>query len=246
MNILIVDDEKFIVKGLKLSLEQNGHTVLAAYDGFEAQRMINCEKIEFVLLDLMLPGIDGVTLCKWIREKSKIPVIMLTAKDDFVDKIVGLEVGADDYVTKPFNTRELLARINAVSRRYFVPMEDKDIKEQKEPSGPSENERNYLTIKKDVRVNFETLNIRRGNTEISLTGTEAVLLKTLVDHPQKVFSREVLYNMLWNDTLVDTRAMDMHISRLREKIEVNPSKPEIIKTKWGVGYYFENRDKVFQ
>lgn len=234
MNILIVDDEKFIVKGLKLSLEQNGYTVFAAYDGFEAQSIMNSEKIEFVLLDLMLPGIDGVTLCKWIREKGKIPIIMLTAKADFIDKVVGLEVGADDYVTKPFNTRELLARIGAVSRRCAASADEKM------PTDQITNKIEYITINQGLKVNLDALRALKENQEVSLTATEATILKLMMNHPQKVFTRESLFNLIWNDILVDTRSVDMHISRLREKIETNPSKPKIIKTKWGVGYYFEN------
>lgn len=225
MNILIVDDEKMIVKGLKHSLEQNGFGVLAAYDGRQALEVINSEKVELIVLDLMLPEIDGMTLCKKIRQTMDIPIIMLTAKDDYIDKILGLEFGADDYMTKPFNTRELIARINAVYRRY----------------GTNKN------ADEKVRVNDLILNVTcrvlyKRDKEISLTAKEFDLLHTLIRSPGRVFTREKLFEIVWNEYICDTRTVDVHISNLREKLEDDPSSPSYIGTKWGSGYYFRREN----
>lgn len=221
MNILVVDDERLIVKGLKHSLEQNGFKVFAAYDGKEALEVINREAVELILLDIMLPEIDGMTLCKMIRQHSDVPIIMLTAKDDYIDKILGLELGADDYVTKPFHKRELIARINAVYRRY---RSNKGNDETIETSG--------------LRLNVSNRTVYKGDEEISLTAKEFDLLSILVRKPGRVFTREMLFETIWNEYACDTRTVDVHISNLREKIEHDPSKPELIKTKWGVGYFF--------
>lgn len=222
MNILIVDDEKLIVKGLKHSLEQNGFQVFTAYDGKQALDMVNFQQLDFILLDIMLPEIDGITLCKKIREKKDIPIIMLTAKDDFIDKVLGLEFGADDYVTKPFNTRELIARINAVYRRYVKKHDEDEI------------------IHLDgLRVNISARTVTKEGLDISLTVKEFDLLKALVKSPGRVFTRENLFDIVWNESIFDTRTVDVHISNLRDKIEEDPAKPELIKTKWGVGYYLK-------
>lgn len=222
MNILIVDDEKLIVKGLKHSLEQNGFCVYTAYDGKEALDIIHFNQLDFILLDIMLPEIDGITLCKKVREKWDIPIIMLTAKDDYIDKILGLEFGADDYMTKPFNTRELIARINAVYRRYIKKHDDTEILQL-----------GSLKINLSSRVAF------KDDKEIVLTVKEFDLLKTLIKSPDRVFTRENLFDIVWNENIFDTRTVDVHISNLREKIEEDASKPQLIKTKWGVGYYFK-------
>ena len=222
MNILIVDDEKLIVKGLKHSLEQNGFCVYTAYDGKQALDIIRFNQLDFILLDIMLPEIDGITLCKRIREKWDIPIIMLTAKDDYIDKVLGLEFGADDYMTKPFNTRELIARINAVYRRYIKKHDDGEILQY-----------GSLKINISSRVAFV------GDKEIVLTVKEFDLLKTLIKSPERVFTRENLFDIVWNENIFDTRTVDVHISNLREKIEVDASKPQLIKTKWGVGYYLK-------
>lgn len=222
MRILIVDDEKLIVKGLKHSLEQNGFVVYTAYDGKQALDMVNFQQLDFILLDIMLPEIDGITLCKKIREKKDIPIIMLTAKDDFIDKVLGLEFGADDYVTKPFNTRELIARINAVYRRYAKKHDEEE-----------------MFRLNDMTINIATRTVHKGEVEVALTSKEFELLKTLVKSPGRVFTRENLFELVWNESIFDTRTVDVHISNLREKIEDDPSKPELIKTKWGVGYYLK-------
>lgn len=220
MRILIVDDEKLIVKGLKNSLEQNGFEVFTAYDGKQALELVNFQHLDFILLDIMLPEIDGITLCKRIREKRDIPIIMLTAKDDYIDKVLGLEFGADDYVTKPFNTRELIARINAVYRRYMKKHDEEE------------------TIRLDnLQINLFSRTVSKEEQEILLTSKEFELLKVLVKSPGRVFTRENLFDIVWNENIFDTRTVDVHISNLRDKIEDNPSKPELIKTKWGVGYY---------
>jgi len=222
MNILIVDDEKLIVKGLKHSLEQNGFCVYAAFDGNQALDMVNFNELDFILLDIMLPGIDGITLCKMIREKHDVPIIMLTAKEDYIDKVLGLEFGADDYVTKPFNTRELIARINAVYRRYIKKHDNTEIIQH-----------GSLKISLSARTAF------KNDNEIVLTMKEFDLLKTLMKSPDRVFTRENLFDIVWNENIFDTRTVDVHISNLRDKIEDNPTKPEFIKTKWGVGYYLK-------
>lgn len=222
MNILIIDDEKLIVKGLQHSLEQSGFKVFAAYDGKQALNILNDQIIDFILLDIMLPEIDGITLCKQIRQKSGIPIIMLTAKNDEIDKILGLEFGADDYVTKPFHTRELIARINAVYRRFS---KDECIDELIEVSS--------------LVLNTKTLALYKGSKKIDLTSKEYDLLQILMKSTGRVFTREILFEIVWNESLCDTRTVDMHISHLREKIEDDPSNPKFIKTKWGVGYFFQ-------
>lgn len=222
MNILIVDDEKLIVKGLKHSLEQNGFCVYTAFDGKQAMDMVNINKLDFILLDIMLPGIDGITLCKMIREKHDVPIIMLTAKEDYIDKVLGLEFGADDYVTKPFNTRELIARINAVYRRYIKKHDNAEIIQHG-----------------SLKINLSARTAYKNDKEIGLTVKEFDLLKTLMRSPDRVFTRENLFDIVWNENIFDTRTVDVHISNLRDKIEDNPTKPEYIKTKWGVGYYLK-------
>lgn len=222
MNILIVDDEKLIVKGLKHSLEQNGFKVFVAYDGKQALDILNRQIIDFILLDIMLPEIDGITLCKQIRQKSEIPIIILTAKSDEIDKILGLEFGADDYVTKPFHTRELIARINAVYRRFN---KIKSVDEIIETAW--------------LKLNTAKFSLYKRDNEISLTSKEYDLLQILMKNAGRVFTREMLFDIVWNESLCDTRTVDMHISNLREKIEDNPSSPQFIKTKWGVGYFFQ-------
>ncbi|RKD31577.1 response regulator transcription factor [Thermohalobacter berrensis] len=221
LNILVVDDERLLVKGLKSSLERENFNVYVAYDGKKALEVINKEKIDFIILDLMLPEIDGITLCKKIRQKLDIPIIMLTAKDDYVDKILGLEMGADDYITKPFHTRELIARIRAVYRRFNKTKEPDEI----------------------IEINglkFNTLErtLYKGNKEIILTAKEFDLLKILITNRGRVFKREELYELVWDELGYDTRTVDVHIRKLREKIEDDPSNPKYIKTKWGVGYFF--------
>ncbi|MCX4327243.1 MAG: response regulator transcription factor [Lachnospiraceae bacterium] len=223
--VLVVDDEKLIVKGIRFSLEQDGMEVDCAYDGQEALDYINKNKYDVILLDVMLPVLNGFEVCQQIREFSNVPVIMLTAKGDDMDKILGLEYGADDYITKPFNILEVKARIKAIIRRSSVP-------ETKEP--PKVYSYNGL------RIDIESRRAYINDKEVNLTAKEFDLLELLMLHPNKVYGREELLNTVWGyDYPGDVRTVDVHIRRLREKIEESPSNPVFIHTKWGVGYYFQ-------
>ena len=224
--ILVVDDEKLIVKGIRFSLLQDGMEVDCAYDGEEALNMAKSNEYDMVLLDVMLPKMDGFEVCQAIREFSDMPIVMLTAKGDDMDKILGLEYGADDYITKPFNILEVKARIKAIMRRS-------------EPKTPKVPEKKELSFE-ELRINLDS---RRGyinEKEVNLTAKEFDLLELLMMHPNKVYSREELLNTVWGyDYPGDVRTVDVHIRRLREKIEKTPSEPKYIHTKWGVGYYFQ-------
>ena len=223
--VLVVDDEKLIVKGIRFSLEQDGMEVDCAYDGEEALEMVQAKEYDIVLLDIMLPKLTGLEVCQQIREFSTVPVVMLTAKGDDMDKILGLEYGADDYITKPFNILEVKARIKAIIRRT-TPKENVQNKSQVIEAG------NLVLDCESRRVNVD-------GKEINLTAKEFDVLELLVQNPQKVYSRENLLNIVWGyEYLGDVRTVDVHIRRLREKIEANPSEPKYVHTKWGVGYYF--------
>lgn len=224
--ILVVDDEKLIVKGIRFSLEQDGMEVDCAYDGEEALQAAKQQEYDVVLLDVMLPKLTGFEVCQQIREFSNMPIIMLTAKGDDMDKILGLEYGADDYITKPFNILEVKARIKAIIRRSS----------QKE--GKKES-RKWLASR-DMRVDCESRRVFIADKEVNLTAKEYDLLEILMNNPDKVYSRESLLNTIWGyDYPGDARTVDVHVRRLREKIESNPSEPVYIHTKWGVGYYFQ-------
>lgn len=223
--VLVVDDEKLIVKGIRFSLEQEGMEVDAAYDGEEALRLARENSYDMILLDVMLPKRDGFEVCQHIREFSDVPIIMLTAKDDDMDKILGLEYGADDYITKPFNILEVKARIKAIMRRV----------------GRKSNEQTDENVirKGDMEINCESRRVTIGEKEVNLTAKEFDLLELLAMNPNKVYSRENLLNIVWGyEYPGDARTVDVHIRRLREKIETNPSDPKYVYTKWGVGYYF--------
>ena len=223
--VLVVDDEKLIVKGIRFSLEQDGMDVDCAYDGQEAIDLATNNKYDIILLDVMLPIHDGFEVCQYIREFSDVPIIMLTAKGDDMDKILGLEYGADDYITKPFNILEVKARIKAIIRRSAS-------KEQ--PEVQKTYSYNGLSIDLDSRRGYI------NDEEVNLTAKEFDLLELLMLHPNKVYSREELLNTVWGyDYPGDVRTVDVHIRRLREKIEDTPSNPKYIHTKWGVGYYFQ-------
>lgn len=226
-HILIVDDEPLMVKGLKYSLEQDGYKIDAAYDGNEALKKALDNSYDLIILDLMLPGIDGLEVCQKIREKSQVPIIMLTAKGEDINKILGLEYGADDYLTKPFNILELKARIKAILRRVVA----------------RETKIGDQVIKVDnFTINTLGRKVTVRGKEINLTAKEFDLLLLLASNPGKVFSREELLEIIWGyEYFGDLRTVDVHIRRLREKIEKNSSQPEYILTKWGVGYYFRNR-----
>ncbi len=226
--ILIVDDEPLIVKGLKYSLEQDQYETDYAQDGEEALEKFFQGRYDLVLLDVMLPKIDGIEVCQRIREKSTVPIIMLTAKGEDMDKILGLEYGADDYMTKPFNILEVKARIKTIFRRTAMLSK--------------ESTQSVLTVR-DMHINLNNRSVTIGSKEINLTAKEFDLLQLFVSNRGKVFSRENLLETIWKyDYLGDLRTVDVHIRRLREKIEKNPAQPEFIFTKWGVGYYFTDKD----
>lgn len=225
--ILVVDDEQLLVKGLKRSLEQEGYRVLTAHDGVEALQVFQSEAIDLVVLDVMLPGLGGLEVCARIRREKVTPIIMLTAKGEDVDRIVGLELGADDYVVKPFNTRELVARIRAVLRR---------VRATDYTAANGIMEIQGLTIDGPKRKVYV-----RG-VEVDLTAKEFDMLHLMVANPGRVYTRENLLEAVWGSAYYsDLRTVDVHIRRLREKIEENPGKPEWVLTKWGVGYYFKEK-----
>ena len=223
-HILVVDDEKLIVKGIKFSLEQDGMTVDAAYDGEEALQLARENNYDLIILDVMLPKIDGTSVCQQIREFSGVPVVMVTAKGDDMDKIMGLEYGADDYVTKPFNILELKARIKAILRRSV-----------KAPPPPQSSKLSF----RDIAVDAQARRVFVRDKEINLTAKEFDLLAFFMRNMGRVYSREQLLQEIWGfENAGDARTVDVHVRRLREKIEDNPSDPKYIFTKWGVGYYF--------
>ena len=226
--ILLVDDEPTMLKGLKYSLEQDGYEILTAQDGEEALSVFSENDVDLVLLDVMLPKMDGIQVCQRIREQSNVPIIMLTAKGEDMDKILGLEYGADDYMTKPFNVLEVKARIKSIFRRTTQPVR---VEEKK-------------TVRvHDMEVNLVNRSVTLGGKDIRLTAKEFDLLQLFIQNRGKVFSREAMLETVWKyDYLGDARTVDVHIRRLREKIERVPSQPEFIFTKWGVGYYFTDKD----
>ena len=224
--VLVVDDEKLIVKGIRFSLEQDGMEVTCAYDGEEALRLAQENKFDMILLDIMLPKMDGFEVCQAIREFSNMPIVMLTAKGDDMDKILGLEYGADDYITKPFNILEAKARIKANMRRTAA-------------SEPKE-ENSKVIESGDLKLDCESRRLFVQGREINLTAKEFDLLELLVMNPNKVYSRENLLNLVWGyEYPGDVRTVDVHVRRLREKIEPNPSEPKYVHTKWGVGYFYQ-------
>ena len=225
MRVLVVDDEKMIVKGIKFSLIQDYSVVDCAYDGEEALDMAKNNDYDIILLDIMLPKMNGLEVCQQIRESSNVPIIMLTAKGDDMDKIMGLEYGADDYITKPFNILEVKARMKAILRR--------NNKTEKEQANS-----NVLNIG-DMRIDCDSRSLFIRGKEIYLTAKEFDLLELLAFNPNRVYSRDVLLKTVWGaDYPGDGRTVDVHIRRLREKIEENSSEPKYVHTKWGVGYYF--------
>ena len=225
--ILIVDDEPLILKGLKYSLEQDGYKIDEAGDGEEALDKINAGDYDLILLDVMLPKLSGIEVCQTVRETSNVPIIMLTAKGEDMDKILGLEYGADDYMTKPFNILEVKARIKTILRRM----------------GPKNDAPKKQIIESgDMCVNVANRSVTIAGKEITLTAKEFDLLHLFITHPGKVYSREELLETIWKyDYLGEVRTVDVHIRRLREKIEKDTARPEYILTKWGVGYYFTDK-----
>ncbi|NLJ41034.1 MAG: response regulator transcription factor [Clostridiales bacterium] len=225
--LLVVDDEPAIIKGLRFSLEQDGYSIEEAHDGQEAVDKFMANNFDLVILDVMLPGLDGFEVLQRIREKSTTPVLMLTAKGEDMDKILGLEYGADDYLTKPFNILELKARIKAIFRRAN--------------HTDARNQDQVIKVS-NMTINVANRNVVIDGKDVNLTAKEFDLLQLFATNPGKVYSRENLLETVWKyDYLGDLRTVDVHIRRLREKIESNPSQPEFIYTKWGVGYYFVDK-----
>ena len=227
--VLVVDDEKLIVKGIRFSLEQDGMKVDCAYDGEEAIELAKQNEYDMILLDVMLPKHDGFEVCQTVREFSEVPIIMLTARGGDMDKILGLDYGADDYITKPFNILEVKARIKAILRRN-----------QKNQVRSREEQQKIVTAG-DMKLDIDGRRVFIGNREINLTAKEFDILELLATSPNKVFSREKLLAMVWGSKASesgDVRTVDVHVRRLREKIEPSPSDPRYVHTKWGVGYYF--------
>ncbi len=226
--VLVVDDEKLIVKGLKFSLEQDDMEVDTAFDGEEAVDKARANTYDIMLLDIMLPKLSGLEVCQMVREFSDVPIIMLTAKGEDMDKIMGLEYGADDYITKPFNILEVKARIKAILRRN-----NKNDDLRMTPSNVIE--------KKGLKIETDSRRVFIKGHEVSLTAKEFDLVMLLVSNPNKVYSRDELLNEIWGATYPgDARTVDVHVRRLREKIEAHPADPEYIHTKWGVGYFFQD------
>ena len=223
--ILIVDDERVLVKGIKFNLEHEGYQVQDAYDGEEAVELAREGGFDLIILDVMMPKIDGLQACMRIREFSNVPIIMLTAKGEDTDKIIGFECGADDYLTKPFNILEVKARIKAIMRRTAA-------------SQPRKEESKVIEAG-DLKLDCESRRLFILGREVNLTAKEFDLLELLVNNPNKVYGRENLLNLVWGyEYPGDVRTVDVHVRRLREKIESNPSEPKYVHTKWGVGYYY--------
>ena len=226
MRVLVVDDEKLIVKGLKFSLEQDGYEVECAYDGEEALELARSGKYDIILLDIMLPKLTGFEVCQQIRETMDVPIIMLTAKGDDMDKILGLDYGADDYITKPFNILEVKARMKAILRRSRS--------EKPEPANAD------IIESGDLMIDTGNRRVYIEGKEVNLTAKEFDVLELLATNKQKVYSRVDLLDLIWGkDYPGDGRTVDVHVRRLREKIEKEPGDPRYVRTKWGTGYYFE-------
>ena len=226
MRILIVDDEQTLVKGIKFNLENEGYDVDCCYDGETAVEMAKKNNYSLIILDLMMPGKDGLQACQEIRAFSTVPVIMLTARSERSDLLIGFESGADDYITKPFDILELKARVRALLRRSNL------------SSSSAEKQQSFLEAG-HIRLDEEARGAYKDGQEVVLTMKEFDLILFLMKHPGKVYSRDNLLNLVWGyDYLGDSRTVDVHIRRLREKLEQDPAAPELILTKWGVGYYF--------
>ena len=224
MKILVVDDEKLLVKGMKFNLENEGYQVETAYDGRTAVELARSGSFDLIILDVMMPEMDGLETCMHIREFSDVPVIMLTARSEDTDKLMGFEYGADDYVTKPFNILELKARVRALLRRS---------------ADGGKNDRRLITVGDITLDTDQHVALKAGRT-VELTAKEYDLMELFLKNPRRVYSRENLMNTVWGYSYAgDYRTVDVHIRRLREKLETNPAEPEYIMTKWGVGYYFK-------
>ena len=223
MKILVVDDEALLVKGIRFNLKNEGYDVITGSNGLEAVSLAQDPDVGLILLDVMMPEMDGLTACSKIREFSDVPIILLTAKADDIDKLIGFDHGADDYITKPFNILELKARIRAMLRRTAQVQKPQD---------------NNLTIG-PITLDLDARNAYRANALVDLTAKEFDVIEFLMRNPNRVYSREALLDTIWAyEYRSDIRTVDVHIHRLREKLEENPAEPQYIMTKWGVGYYF--------
>ena len=224
--ILVCDDDREIVEAIEIYLSQEGYQILKAYDGIEALEILEKEKVNLLIIDVMMPRLDGIRATLKIREKNSLPIIILSAKSEDTDKILGLNIGADDYVTKPFNILEIKARIKAIIRRTKG-------RKQEQPA-------ERTIVSGDMRIDLDSRRVFIGEREVNLTAKEFDLLELLITNPNKVFNRENLLNLVWGyDYPGDVRTVDVHVRRLREKIEASPSEPKYIHTKWGVGYFFQ-------
>ena len=223
MKILVVDDEELLVKGIRFNLQKDGYEVITGSDGVDAVELAKAQKPDLILLDVMMPRMDGLTACSQIREFSEVPIILLTAKADDMDKLMGFDNGADDYLTKPFNILELKARIRALLRR----------------AGAGENREGRLLTIGSISLDLDGRNAYRSGELVDLTAKVFDVVEFLMRNANRVYSREELLDTIWTyEYRSDIRTVDVHIRRLREKLEVNPAEPEYIMTKWGVGYYF--------
>ena len=225
--ILVVDDEKVMVKGIRFNLENDGYQVDVGYDGREAVELARATDYDLIILDLMMPGLDGLEACMEIRTFSTVPIIMLTARGEDTDKLLGFEYGADDYITKPFNILEVKARVKALLRRAST--------------GRKEERRDRLT-RGPLSMDMASRTLWKDGEAVELTAREFDLLELLMKNPDRVYSREQLLNLVWGyEYTGEYRTVDVHIRRLREKVEDDPAEPRLIRTKWGVGYYFKER-----
>ena len=224
MKILVVDDEELLVKGIRFNLKNDGYEVISGSNGIEALQLVQSCQPDLVVLDIMMPEMDGLTACAKIREFSNVPIILLTAKAEDMDKLIGFDQGADDYLTKPFNILELKARIRALLRRAAM---------------PQETHANYLSIG-NISLDLDARNAYRSGNLVDLTAKEFDVIEFLMHNPNRVYSREALLDTIWTyEYRSDIRTVDVHIRRLREKLESDPANPQYIMTKWGVGYYFK-------
>jgi DNA-binding response OmpR family regulator len=227
IKILIADDEPEILKLLQRYIEKEGYSVDTASDGLEAISLFNQNEYHLVILDIMMPQIDGIEVCRRLRNDTNVPIIMLTAKDDEIDKVLGLRIGADDYMTKPFGMNELMARVNAHLRRYLVLS-----------GGSNLTNKNILEFN-NLKIDLKSYMVYRGKELLNLTAKEFELLKFFASHPNQVFTKAQIFKYVWGDEYIeDDNTVMVHIRRLRKKIEVNPEKPQFIQTVWGIGYKF--------
>lgn len=227
IRILIADDDKEIRNLLKIYLERELYMVDTAVNGEEALQLFNQNNYNLVILDLMMPKVDGIEVCRKLRDKTNVPILMLTAKDHEIDKILGLSIGADDYITKPFSIHEVVARVKALMRRFLVL-----------GSNTTAQEKTILAFK-GLTIDLNTYTVHTNKEEISLTGKELELLKFFTSNPGQVFTKTQLFRNVWNDNYIeDDNTVMVHIRKLRKKIEINPSNPKFIQTVWGIGYKF--------